>query len=206
MKPKSNFQLSVGGSSILMIFVVLCLTTFGMLSYVTANADSKISTKNAETVQNYYKANLLVQSKLDQVDSALLTAKSDAKQAVNAGTCTGLKNYDFYKARAGFETALKSGTSKEQKIAAYYRFFAKSLVTRCHGVGFESRKEEDDAFNIAFSAEADQSRQIHVRLTVNPYASVERYKINSEKLITIQPDDVDSDETLQLWQGSSVGQ
>lgn len=89
MKSNGNFQFSVGGASILMIFVVLCLTTFGVLSYVTANADGRISAKNAEAVQNYYKANRQAQTKLEEVDSALAAAKSDAKQAVEEGPATG---------------------------------------------------------------------------------------------------------------------
>ena len=41
-KEKRSFGLSIGSSSILMVFVVLCLTTFATLSLVSANADYKL--------------------------------------------------------------------------------------------------------------------------------------------------------------------
>jgi hypothetical protein len=48
--------LSVGGSSILIIFVVLALTTFAALSLVTAEADLRLTEKQAESVRQYYTA------------------------------------------------------------------------------------------------------------------------------------------------------
>ena len=36
---------SMGASSVLMIFVVLCLTTFGVLSLVSAKADLRLTDK-----------------------------------------------------------------------------------------------------------------------------------------------------------------
>lgn len=203
MKPKNNFHLSMGWSSILMIFVVLCLTTFGMLSYVTANADSKISTKNAETVQNYYKADTLVQSKLEQIDKMLVTAKSDAKQAVDAGTYDELKNKSLYQGSSEVLPIFSSNLPKATKYAVCYRVFSQLLIPKCSGVVIQSTGSGDDAINCSFTADADQNRKIQVKLTVYPYTNTERYKITSEKLIL---SDVDSQETLQLWQGSSKGQ
>lgn len=74
MKQKERFHLNIGAISILMIFVVLCLTTFAVLSFVTANADKKISTKNAKSVENYYKASARVESTLSQIDTELAAA------------------------------------------------------------------------------------------------------------------------------------
>ena len=51
-KEKHSFGLSIGSSSILMVFVVLCLTTFATLSLVSANADYKLSRKTADAA--YY--------------------------------------------------------------------------------------------------------------------------------------------------------
>jgi|GEM_PF-1601604 hypothetical protein len=208
MKSKSNIHLSVGSSSILMIFVVLCLTTFGMLSYVTANADSKISTKNAETVQNYYKANQLAQTKLEQLDSALFTAKSDAKQAVDEGTCDGLKNKSLYQSSSEVQPIFNSNLSKNEKYAICYQIFCKLLLSKSSGVVMEAAQDGNDEIKCSFTAEADQNRQIQVKLTVNSYPSAERYKITEEKLISTQDNaaDASSEETFQLWQGSSKAQ
>ena len=59
MKNKKNIKIgfsTVGGSSILTIFAVLCLVVFALLSLSTAKADSKLSNKSVKAVENYYKA------------------------------------------------------------------------------------------------------------------------------------------------------
>lgn len=51
-----NTGIGVGGSSVLAVFVVLCLTTFGVLSLVSARADLRLSQRAAEQVTLYYEA------------------------------------------------------------------------------------------------------------------------------------------------------
>lgn len=51
-----NTGIGVGGSSVLAVFVVLCLTTFGVLSLVSARADLRLSQRSAEQVTRYYEA------------------------------------------------------------------------------------------------------------------------------------------------------
>jgi hypothetical protein len=201
MKIKRDFQFGVGGSSILMIFVILCLTTFGILSFVTANADYKISNKNAETVQNYYKAYAFSQAKLQQIDSALLDARKDAEQAVNENSCEKLKNKSIYLSKAALDTIYTSGITAEQKYDAFYRVFAQALVSRNAGVTFEEA-QTGDGLNCSFTSEADQNRQILVNLTLNPYHSTEPYRITGEKLINVSEPQPEEEEKLQLWQGN----
>lgn len=53
-RAKRSFPLSVSGSSVLMVFVVLCLTLFGVLSLVTAHSEWKLAQKNAQQVSDVY--------------------------------------------------------------------------------------------------------------------------------------------------------
>ncbi len=53
-KKKRSFGISIGSSSILVVFVVLCLTTFATLSLVSAHADYRLSRKTADAVASYY--------------------------------------------------------------------------------------------------------------------------------------------------------
>ena len=46
----------VGGSSLLVIFAVLCLTVFALLSLSTVQADGRLSETTAESVRAYYAA------------------------------------------------------------------------------------------------------------------------------------------------------
>ncbi|MBE5877496.1 MAG: hypothetical protein E7290_11490 [Lachnospiraceae bacterium] len=56
MSKKPQFKLNIGLSSILLIFVVLCLVSFAVLSLVSANADNKLSQKMLERSSTYYDA------------------------------------------------------------------------------------------------------------------------------------------------------
>lgn len=46
----------VGGSSLLTAFGVLCLSVLALLSLVTAQAEQRLSTAAAESVENWYRA------------------------------------------------------------------------------------------------------------------------------------------------------
>ena len=46
MKKKESAPFGAGMSSLLMVFVVLCLTVFGVLAYMTARADSRLTQRS----------------------------------------------------------------------------------------------------------------------------------------------------------------
>ena len=47
---------AVGGSSLLVIFAVLCLVVFALLGCATVQADGRLSDVSAQSVSNYYRA------------------------------------------------------------------------------------------------------------------------------------------------------
>ena len=49
---------AVGGSSLLVIFAVLCMTVFAVLSLSTVLAEQRLSETAAESVAAYYRADL----------------------------------------------------------------------------------------------------------------------------------------------------
>ena len=55
-KKESTPMPAVGGSSLLVIFAVLCLTIFALLSLSTAQAGQRLSQASAEAVKAYYEA------------------------------------------------------------------------------------------------------------------------------------------------------
>jgi len=57
----------VGASSLLVIFAVLCLTTFALLSLNTALAGSRLSQQSAQAVQAYYDADTNAEYILSQL-------------------------------------------------------------------------------------------------------------------------------------------
>ena len=56
---QQKFQVPmVGGSSLLVIFAVLCLTVFALLGFSTAQADRRLADASIQAVTGYYKADL----------------------------------------------------------------------------------------------------------------------------------------------------
>ena len=71
---KRAFTMNIGLPSILLIFVVLCLVSFGVLSLVSANADRKLSKKVLDRSTAYYEACNRAEEMLCSVDAHLHTA------------------------------------------------------------------------------------------------------------------------------------
>lgn len=74
MQNKSQYSLNIGLPSILLIFVVLCLVSFGVLSLVSANSDRKLSQKVLSRSAAYYEICNQAEEMLADVQEQLLNA------------------------------------------------------------------------------------------------------------------------------------
>ncbi len=80
MKQKRNFHFGIGTSSILMIFVVVCLTVFAVLSFSTARADQRLTEKALEETAAYYAADMRAEETLARVDGVLADLLASAPE------------------------------------------------------------------------------------------------------------------------------
>lgn len=64
---RTDAPTAVGGSSLLVIFIVLCLTVFALLSLSSVQADGRLSTASAEAVRAYYNADCEAEEILAQL-------------------------------------------------------------------------------------------------------------------------------------------
>lgn len=71
MSKKREFRVNIGTSSILLIFVILCLVAFATLSIVSANADYKLSRKVADRTTAYYEASNQAEAYIASIDQTL---------------------------------------------------------------------------------------------------------------------------------------
>lgn len=67
MRKRSGGTPPVGGSSLLVIFAVLCLTVFALLSLSTVEAGGRLSQKAATAVSDYYTADAAAEEVLAQL-------------------------------------------------------------------------------------------------------------------------------------------
>lgn len=64
---RTDTPTAVGGSSLLVIFIVLCLTVFALLGLSSVQADGRLSTASAEAVYAYYAADCEAEEILSQL-------------------------------------------------------------------------------------------------------------------------------------------
>jgi hypothetical protein len=70
MAGKKSSGINAGLSSIVMVFAVLCLTIFAVLSMVTAGSEKKLVEKSAAAVENYYAADSECEETLGEIYEA----------------------------------------------------------------------------------------------------------------------------------------
>ena len=85
---KKSFRFPpVGGSSLLVIFAVLCLTIFALLSLSTAQAGSRLSDESAQAVSAYYQADCQAEEILARLRSGEVPDGVTAEGNVYSYTC-----------------------------------------------------------------------------------------------------------------------
>lgn len=81
---------NIGASSLLVIFLILCLVTFAILTLTSAKSDADFAEKLAHHKTNYYAACNTAESTLDEIDAVL----ADAWQLSDTGTSKNSTNND----------------------------------------------------------------------------------------------------------------
>lgn len=76
MKKKSRIGLNIGTSSILLVFVLLCMVTFAALSFVSANADYKLSQSLETRTTRYYTVSNTAEQRLSEIEDILAEVKT----------------------------------------------------------------------------------------------------------------------------------
>ena len=78
-KPKTEYRVGVGASSILMVLVVLALTAVGLLSFRNAKNAESLTERNLLMTTAYYEASARVQEKLAAMDAELADLRVNAQ-------------------------------------------------------------------------------------------------------------------------------
>ena len=83
---------AVGGSSLLVIFAVLCLTIFALLSLSTVQADRRMAEASYQAVQGYYEADTDAELILANLRSGNLPDNVTKKDNLYSYTCQVSEN------------------------------------------------------------------------------------------------------------------
>lgn len=79
MNKKKGFGINVGSSSILLIFVILCMVSFATLSIASANADYKLGKRVITRTSAYYEACNTAEKSIAEIDKTLWTIYESSK-------------------------------------------------------------------------------------------------------------------------------
>lgn len=71
MKKNKVYNLGIGTTSILIIFIVVCLTILSVLSYMVTNTDYKVTNTKKEYNMMYHEADSKAIDKMAQIDDVL---------------------------------------------------------------------------------------------------------------------------------------
>lgn len=77
----------VGGSSLLVIFAVLCLTVFALLSLSTVQANGRLSEASAQAVADYYEADYQAEEIFARLQAGEMPSGVSETDGVYAYTC-----------------------------------------------------------------------------------------------------------------------
>ncbi|MDL2206139.1 hypothetical protein LJC33_04420 [Eubacteriales bacterium OttesenSCG-928-N13] len=72
---KQEYRIGPGVSSLLMIFVSLCMTALGMLTLINAINDQSMTTRSKDAIHAYYDGAAVGQKELAQIDAQLKQAR-----------------------------------------------------------------------------------------------------------------------------------
>ncbi len=162
MKDKQqSYFVNIGSSSLLVIFLVLCLVTFAILSLSSAKSDYSFSERLAAHRKNYYEASARAEDVTGEIDRILSAAAEE------------------------IDLSGHNDTDRQEKTALYYDAVAAALDGKqIDGTAVQLEQEEDGIF-LVFRIEAEEGQELLVRLQVNDCWSQETYyEIRTWKIIS----------------------
>lgn len=86
---------AVGGTSLLVIFAVLCLTVFSLLSLSTVRADERLSKASAKAVSDYYEADSRAEEILAKIRQGDVPEEVTVRGNIYTYTCALSENQNL---------------------------------------------------------------------------------------------------------------
>lgn len=171
-KEQSSF-VNIGSSSLLIVFVILCLATFAILSLSSAKSDYSLSERLAEHKGHYYEASSKAETILEEIDSTLAdTAKAAPKSRL-------------------------SGSSRDFSASPY----AEAVVKALNGTQIEdtdiSCKITNQNLTVSYLIPVEKQHMLDVELNITDYTKHETY-YEIKKWQVISTDTWENDDTLNL--------
>ena len=228
MKDKQqSYFVNIGSSSLLVIFLILCLVTFAILSLSSAKSDYTFSERLAEHKKAYYEASARAEDIVAEIDSILYETAHEVGSAASSSHEDGeLDLYDNYifavssALNGAFltgEDTFSSGdasTDADSASSGDASTGADSASSGDASTGADSVssgdalagdggvsvicEQSEDEFLISFQVPADERQELQVILRVTDFRASDRYyEVKTWKIVNVE-DWVMEDEPLNL--------
>lgn len=189
MKKKSRIGLNIGTSSILLVFVLLCMVTFAALSFVSANADYKLSQSLETRTTRYYTVSNTAEQRLSEIEDILAEVKSRSA------------DFESYKPQAA-EALAESPAAESPASDSLEDLTTAQVSDSPQGTATASGSPEDSGswgtlhWQLPFSD--TQALDVVLNLT-DPFESGSYFTVNRWQVVsTVSWED---DSTLELFDG-----
>lgn len=149
-KQQSSF-VNIGSSSLLVIFLILCLVTFAILSVSSAKSDYSFSERLAEHKKAYYEASARAERIAHEIDKQLADLAQENSAANTAGT-----SGDF--SASAYAKLVKDTFDGTQ---------ADGITLSCDVI--------DGELSISYQVPAGEKQVLDVRLLVTDYTKEDTY-------------------------------
>jgi len=170
----SKVSVGMGGTLIITVFVVLCLTIFATLSFTTAYSDLKLAKKTEEMTYDYYAVHGMAEEKLAEVYNVLLKS-----------------NESLY-------------TIDDDNLSESKRFFniLADNISAISDVTIIENNEKQDNFTLYYESWGHKNQKICVTLNIlyDTLSKEPYYEIVTWNLANIELP-VYEEENFDLWEG-----
>lgn len=100
-KTSGGRKANIGASSLILIFIVLCLATFGLLSLSSAKSDWVLAKRNAAAVSGFYQADAKGEEFVQMVDSTIIETFSQRTETDSCQLLLKDRLKEFYDVETG---------------------------------------------------------------------------------------------------------
>ncbi len=113
--------IGTGYLSLMMIFVMLCLTMLAALSLSAAESGKKFSERSAEYTKEYYAADLAAKEKLAEIDAAV-SGYDDYSDFMLLAELDGMEGVEYIQTPTGLEVSFLTAINERQSISLKVKF------------------------------------------------------------------------------------
>lgn len=158
MHKTGEIGVGIGSTYIIMIFVVLCLTTFGALALVTVDGDYKLTKKTGESTTNFYEADSKAEEILAQIDEVLIKSGQEVGEVSS---------------QVGNKTEKQIGNKAGKHIeplideeGIYKTYITKELEQI---TDFKIVSNENQRLEVSYQVRVDERQSLGVKVQINSY-------------------------------------